>query len=167
MNATQPTLFPLPRHLEPGEPPCCAVCARHDASGTYGPPGLESVTLQDGGRWVEHTVRLDEVWLCAPCARQRWDDWRDNQVKVPARLRVLRTRRWLEQQGVRGAALHVRLAELVADPGWHPPAPGTLGNASPVAGTARNSSGETADDARQGEEPRARIGPMEGPGGGE
>lgn len=164
--SAQPTLFPLPRHLEPGEP-CRCICGRTDASGTYGPPGLESLTLQDGHRWVKHTVRLDEVWLCAPCARQRWDDWRDNQVKVPERLRLLRTRRWLEQQGLRGAALHVRLAELVADPGWHPPAPGAVGNASPVATVASNGSDVTANIESHVPESRELIGPREGPGGGE
>lgn len=121
MTAHQPTLFPLPRHLEPGEPPCCAICARHDASGTYGPPGLESLTLEDRGRWVEHTVRLQDVWLCAPCAKVRWDDWRDAQVKVPARLRRLAAFRHVDRPGLSQRELFAQAEALLAA-GWQPPA---------------------------------------------
>lgn len=168
MTATQLSLLAKePRATERGEYGCCLDCGRADPHGTYGPPGLETLVVPDGARWVEHHVRLEDMWLCAPCARQRWDDWRAAQVKVPARLRTLRTRVWLERQGLRGTALHVRLAELVADPEWHPPAPASLGNASPVATVASNGSGETSNVDEEVPESHERIGPLEGPGGGE
>lgn len=106
----------VPRLLEPGEPHRCLRCGRASPSGTYGPPGLESIFLDDG---AEHTVRLEDQWLCARHARLAWDEWRRCRALLPARLRRLAAFRHVEALGVRG---HERFtqAEALLRSGWMP-----------------------------------------------
>lgn len=97
----QLTLFDLPRRLERGEHGCCLDCGE-GGDGTYGPPGLDEVTLADG---QGHTVDLPDQWLCARHSNVRWADYRRCLDLLAARRERLRAFRIAEKRGLRGSVL--------------------------------------------------------------
>lgn len=108
-------LVPPPRRLERGEHECCLRCGR-GGDGTYGPPGLESIFLDDG---AEHTVRLDDQWLCMRHAKREWAEWRRCQQQLSARRRWLSAHRHVEALGLTAAReRYPMVAALLADPTW-------------------------------------------------
>ncbi len=121
MSRPQPEqlwLVPPPRLLEPGECPRCADCARTAPRGTWGPPGLESVTLDDG---QEHTIQLRDTWFCAPHARQRWAHYERCRVALPQRRRRLAAFALLDRGGISQRELFTQAEALLRDPAWMPP----------------------------------------------
>ncbi len=108
---------PPPRLLEPGEPYRCLMCGRASPSGTYGPPGLESITLDDG---QEHTIQLRDTWFCERHARQRWAHYERCRVALPARRRRLAAFALLDRGGISQRELFQQAEALLADPAWMP-----------------------------------------------
>lgn len=70
--AAQVYLFPsLPREIAAGEYGRC-LCGRPAPEGTWGPPMLEEVQLEDGGR---ASLRSDELWHCRRCSARAFGDY--------------------------------------------------------------------------------------------
>lgn len=86
------------RLLEPGEPYRCLDCSAVDCDGTYGPPGMEEITLKDGDT---HGAELEDLWFCVRCSHARWAHFLDCQDRLPARRRRLRAFRIAADRGLR------------------------------------------------------------------
>lgn len=107
----------VPRLLEPGEAPYCGDCARKAPRGYYGPPGTDTITLDDGN---EHTIELRDTWFCRRHAKVRWDDWRDAQRKLSERRRWLAAHRHVEALGVKAARERFPMVDALLRSGWMP-----------------------------------------------
>lgn len=99
----QLTLFPMPRTLDPGEHGRCLDCGRYDIRGTYGPPGLDEIRLDDGN---DHTVSLPDQWFCVKHSHERWKDYRKCMAAIGKRRERLNAFRIAERRGLKGAALY-------------------------------------------------------------